>query len=289
MIKNQKTPEYLDTHLHLIYQKKFDYSWTKDIPVLANKDFTIEDYWSSAAKSNVSKAIFMESAADDEFWQDETRFVLKLMSQTENKLAGIVASCRPELGEKQFDAWLEETQGQQVVGYRRILHVFSDDMSQMALFRRNIQKIGAQNKTFDLCVLEKQLPIAIKLAEACDNTKMVLNHCGIPDIQAGNIKYWQEHITRLAKLPNVFCKISGVIAYCSSGEATSETLKPYIEHCIESFGWQRLIWGSDWPVCNLALGLSHWSDVFQQLIKQESQGVQQDIAYNNAKSFYNLR
>ncbi len=287
MTNNQKSLKYLDTHLHLMYQNRFDYSWTKDIPTLASS-FTLEDYWSLANKENIAQAIFMESAADDEFWQDETRFVQQLMSQPENKLAGIVSSCRPELHEKQFDAWLEETQGQQIVGYRRILHVFPDEMSQTALFRKNIQKIGVQNKTFDLCVLEKQLPMAIQLAESCSDTKFILDHCGIPDIEAGDIDNWKASIARLARLPNVFCKVSGLVAYCPMGAATAETLRPYFEYCIEKFGWQRLIWGSDWPVCNLAHGISHWTETFQQLVNQESYDVQQDIAFNNAKSIYNI-
>jgi len=161
-------------------------------------------------------------------------------------------------------------------------------MSQSPVFAKNINKIGAIDKTFDLCVLEKQLPIAIDLARSCSNTKFVLNHCGIPEISAGNMAFWKSNITELAKLPNVFCKISGVVAYCPTGNANAEVLRPYFEHCIESFGWERLVWGSDWPVCNLSKGVSHWLDVFQELIHQESDETQSNIAFNNAASVYNL-
>jgi len=289
MINGQNTPKLIDTHLHLVYPEKFNYSWIKDVPALAQSDFTIENYQSLIKDSGVAKAIFMETATDDEYWQDETRFVLELMNKPDNILAGIVASCRPELDEKQFDRWLERTQGDQVIGYRRILHIFPDEMSQTDLFKKNIKKIGSVGKTFDLCVLEKQLPIAINLAKSCANTKFILNHCGIPEISSGNMKFWKLHITELAKLPNVFCKISGVIAYCPTGNANAEALRPYLEHCIDSFGWERLVWGSDWPVCNLAKGISHWLDVFQELIHQESNETQTNIAFNNAASIYNLK
>ena len=288
MNNNKNTSKLIDTHLHLVYPNKLNYSWIKDVPALANADFTIENYQSLVKHSGVAKAIFMETATDDDSWQDETRFVLELMKKPDNPIAGIVSSCRPELDEKQFDRWLEATHGDQVVGYRRVLHIFPDEMSQTELFKKNIKKIGAVGKTFDLCVLEKQLPIAINLAKFCPDTKFILNHCGIPEIGSGNMAFWKLQITELAQLPNVFCKISGVVAYCPAGNANAEVLRPYMDHCIESFGWERLVWGSDWPVCNLANGVSHWLDVFQELISQESDETQNNITFNNAASIYNL-
>ena len=288
MIDSSSTFKLLDTHLHLVYRKKFDYSWVEGIPALEKSDFTIEDYRSIVGPSGVEKAIFMETATDEQFFKDETHFVLSLAEELSNKIIGVIASCRPEKNNFEFDKWLAETKDTKVLGFRRILHTEADELSTSQTFRDNINKIGEQEKSFDLCVLEKQLPFAIELARACDNTQMVLNHCGIPNIATGDFNYWAKHISQLSQLPHVNCKISGVIAYCPADQGNADTLRPYIEHCVDSFGWDRLLWGSDWPVCNLAKGVSDWVTIFNQLLAQENVETQDKISKQNAKRIYNL-
>jgi len=278
----------LDTHLHLICRNRFDYSWTQGIAPLEDYNFTLKDYWSLANDQGVAQAIFMETGVDDAFWKEEGRFALELMKEPENNLAGVIASCRPENNDVDFDSWLEETQRQQVLGYRRILHVEPDELSGSDQFIRNVRKIGSCNKTFDLCFLERQLPSAFALARNCDNTQMMLNHCGIPDIVSGEFEFWKKQIAQLASLCHVACKISGLVAYFTERRVSAETLRPYIEHCIDSFGWDRLVWGSDWPVCNTANGISHWVSLFRELLSRESKETQQRVYMDNAKKLYGL-
>ena len=108
--------------------------------------------------------------------------------------------------------------------------------------------IGRRDLTFDLCYLARQLPIAIELAKKCPNVQLILDHCGVPDIASGELEPWRQHIREIAALPNVACKISGLPTYCKPGQATLDTIKPWVEHCIECFGVDRLVWGGDWPV-----------------------------------------
>lgn len=277
-----------DTHQHLIYRGHFDYSWTAAVPPLAKGDFTIVDYLSSANGEAIDMSLFMETGVDDAFWQDETRFSLALADNPSSNVVGVIASCRPEGGEKKFDAWLDELKNTRVVGFRRILHVEPDGLSTTDVFINNVRKLGDLNLTFDMCFLERQLPAAIKLAQNCDNTRLILNHCGIPDIAAGNFEHWKNHITTLAKLPNVFCKVSGVIAYCPAEKITIETIRPYIEHCIEAFGFDRIIWGSDWPVCNLTSDIKSWASIFRSLVASESHDVQRKLFMGNAIDIYNI-
>ncbi len=279
----------IDTHLHLIYRDKFDYAWTDGIPALAEGNFSVNDYLSLMDSQRLEQTIFMEAAVNDLFVKEETRFALSLAEEPNNKIAGVIASCRPENSDSIFDEWLAETKESKVVGFRRILHTEADELSTRQAFRNNINKIGLQGKTFDLCMLEKQLPFAIELAKACDNTQMILNHCGIPDIATGDFNHWARHISQLALLPHVNCKISGVIAYCPAGESNADTLRPYIEHCVASFGWDRLLWGSDWPVCNLANGISDWVNIFNQFLAQENAETQDKVSRQNAIRVYSLR
>ncbi len=104
----------------------------------------------------------------------------------------------------------------------------------LALFR-NVRRAGSLDLTFDLCFLARQLGIAQELPRKCPDTQFVLDHCGVPDIAGGIVESWRAAIRDLAGLPNVACKISGVLAYCSPENATVEAVRPWVEHCIESF------------------------------------------------------
>lgn len=277
----------LDTHQHLVYPDVAGYGWTDGIPPLANQSFSLENYQGLADEAAVGHTLFMETGVDDSDYQAEARFVAKLAKNPESRIAGLIASCRPESDEG-FEAWLDECASMNVVGYRRILHVMPDDLSQADTFRRNVREIGKRDLVFDMCFLERQLPIAAELAAACDNTRLVLNHCGVPDIAGGEPDPWRNHIRDLAALPNVTCKLSGLLAYCAPGEASLETIRPYVDHVLDVFGPGRIVWGSDWPVVNLANGLPDWISVTQTILSGLSTDEAERIAGKNASGIYRL-
>lgn len=277
-----------DTHQHLIYRGRFRYSWTDSIPPLSAGDFTVTDYWARATEIGVRKTLFMETGVDDDCWQDEARYMLALAEDPANKIAGIVASCRPETDAGSFDAWLDELASTAVVGFRRILHVAPDEMSTNGQFVRNVRQLGKRGKTFDMCFLERQLPLAVALARSCDNTRLILDHCGVPNIVSGNFESWKREIRHLAALPHVSCKLSGVIAYSPPGRDPATTIRPYLEHCMETFGRDRLVWGSDWPVCNLTADIRTWGSIFRKLLAPESDDVRNAVFMGNALEVYGL-
>ena len=277
----------LDTHQHLIYPEVAGYGWTDDIPPLANKAFTVDTYRDLSIDAEIVGSLFMEAGVDDTDYQEETRYVAKLAGNADSGILGIIASCRPE-ETAGFAQWLDECDDLGVLGYRRILHVVDDSMSQSNTFRRNVREIGSRGKTFDMCFLPKQLPVALELAQSCDNTRLILNHCGVPDIAGGGLDPWRGDIRALATLANVSCKLSGLLAYCAPGEANLKAIQPYVDHVLEEFGPERIVWGSDWPVVELANGLPDWIDVTQQILAQLSTGEASDIGSNNAARIYDV-
>ncbi len=276
----------IDTHQHLFYRNRFDYSWSDSLPSLAGKDFTVEDYKQLTADHDVAGTIFMEVDVGHDY-RDETRFVAELASDPESNLLGIISSCRPEHDDG-FDAWLEECADLPVVGFRRILHEVDDDMSRGEIFRRNIRKIGERNQTFDMVFRADQHGIAAEFAKACDEMTLVLDHCGVPNIADGEFEPWQDGISTMANLPHVCCKISGILAYCAEGNATLEAIKPYVDHVIERFGAHRLLWGSDWPVVDLKSGLPQWLEIFELLISDLSADEANAIGNGNAQRVYGV-
>ncbi len=277
--------ELIDTHQHLIYRGKIGYAWTADVPVLSNGDFTQEDYLALTSGRGVTNSLFMETGVDDADYQAEARLVAGMIGR--HGLLGQIASCRPE-HDAGFDAWLEECRGLNVVGFRRILHEVSDDVSQTLTFRRNLAKIGARGLPFDLCFLARQLPIARALAKQCDQQVFVLDHCGVPDIAAAAFDEWAAGITAIAILPNVNCKLSGISRYCAPGTASVALLQPWVDHVIASFGPDRILWGGDWPVVNLGVGLPDWIDMSRALLAGLSPDEQAAIGQGTARRVYNL-
>ena len=277
----------LDTHLHLIYRKKASYSWTNEIAEIANIDFSIEDHKKLIKTDGIGGSIFMETGVDDFSYKDEIRFINSLKDNSENNIIGIISTIRPETN-KEFDAWFEETIEMGVVGFRRILHVMPDETSESKIFRDNINKIGNAGKPFDMCFLSKQLSIALKLAKSCEKTQFVLNHCGVPNIAKEELDTWKKNIKLLSEIPNIVCKLSGLMAYCAPGTSSYDTIEPYVDHVLECFGPKRMVWGSDWPVVNLGRGLPEWIKVTRKIFQKLTEDESKAIAYYNAQEIYKV-
>lgn len=275
----------IDTHLHLIYRARLGYGWTSGIPALATADFTLDDYAALTAGLGVAGSIFMETGVDDADYKAETRFVAGLVGK--DGLLGQIASCRPE-EEAGFDDWLDECEGLHVHGFRRILHVMPDELSQSPTFRRNLAKIGARGRAFDICVLARQLSVAEDLARACPDQPLVLDHCGVPDIAAGGFTDWARGIDRLATLPHVFVKLSGITAYCAAGTANLTNLRPWVDHVFHAFGPDRVLWGGDWPVVNLGVGLPDWISLTHALLSGLTAADQAKVCQTTARQVYRI-
>lgn len=277
--------DFIDTHQHLIFRDRFGYEWTKGIPALAEGDFTLSDYKALTDGKGIGGTIFMETGVDDVDYQAEARFVAELVGT--DGMLGQIASCRPE-DDVRFDAWLDECKGLGVVGYRRILHVMPDELSQSSNFRANVKKIGKAGLPFDICVLAHQLPIAADLARNCDRQRFVLNHCGVPDIAGEAFEDWAADMAKLAELSHVMVKLSGLTAYCRPGAGTTATLLPWVNHVIETFGPERIVWGGDWPVVNLGSGLAEWISITRELLEDLSPDEQKAISGGNARVLYGV-
>jgi predicted TIM-barrel fold metal-dependent hydrolase len=277
----------LDTHQHLVYRDVAGYSWAKDIPPLAEDNFTVGDYLKLTEGLGIGGTLFMETGVDDPDYQSEAKYVKGLAEDPDNNIKGLIVSIRPE-NENEFNSWFEKTLEMNVSGYRRILHVMPDETSQGQTFINNVKKIGQAGKPFDICYLPTQLSIAYDFAKNCDETNLVLNHCGVPSIATGEIDQWGKDIKKLSELPNVFCKLSGLMAYCAPGTSSQETIKPYVDHVLECFGPNKMVWGSDWPVVNLGKGIQEWISVTRNIFSSLSEDEAVAIGNGNAKKIYKV-
>jgi predicted TIM-barrel fold metal-dependent hydrolase len=276
----------IDTHLHIVDRGALSYPWLKSTPAL-DRDFSYEDYAREARRGGISDTLHMEVDVDPADIEAETAYVARKARKPGSLLRGAIAACRPE--DPGFAEYLERARETLFVkGFRRVLHVVPDDLSEGALFRENIGRLKGTGLTFDLCVLPHQIPKAIALIDLAPDVQFVLDHCGVPDIKGGAEHPWREHMTEIARRPNVVGKISGVVAYADPESWTVETLRPYVEHTIGVFGWDRVVWGSDWPVCTLGGGLSTWLAATHALVAGASVEEKAKLLSGNARRIWRL-
>ncbi len=275
----------VDTHLHLINKSALTYPWLASVPAL-DRDFLYATYEADARRVGIEAALHMEVDVDPGEMERETSEVRELSQKPGSLLKGAIAACRPE--EDGFAAYLERQQADPLVkGFRRVLHVMPDELSEGAIFRENIRRLGGSRFTFDLCVLPHQIPNAIALADLVPDLQFVLDHCGVPDIRNGAEHPWRDHMSEIARRPNVIAKISGVVAYADQSWSV-ETLRPYVEHTIAAFGWNRIVWGSDWPVCTLGGNLATWVAATHALLNGCSLDERTKLLSANARRIWNL-
>jgi predicted TIM-barrel fold metal-dependent hydrolase len=126
------------------------------------------------------------------------------------------------------------------------------------------------------------------LISKCPDVAFILDHCGVPDVKGQALHPWREHIRELSKFPDVACKISGLVAYADPANWKADDLRPFVEHVIESFGWDRVMFGSDWPVCNLTAGYTKWVETLLTLTHSTGEVNQRKLFRENAIRAYRL-
>lgn len=275
----------IDTHQHLILRDHLDYTWADGIPALAGRDFSLADYADLTRGKGVVGSVFMETAVDDHDYMNEARLISGFIQR--GTILGQIASCRPEEDDC-FDDWLEEASSLGVVGFRRVLHVVDDGISQTETFRRNLRKIGRLGLPFDLCFFARQHAIALELIRACPEQVFVFDHFGNPDIAGDGFADWSKTMRRIAAFPQVYVKFSGITVNARADQLTPQTLQPYADFLLEHFGTSRIVWGGDWPVCNLGSGLPGWIDLTHSLLSHLTNEERQAIGSDNARRLWSL-
>lgn len=271
----------LDTHLHLIDTGRFVYPWIKPLSHLA-RDWSAEQYFFEAEGLGIERALHMEVDVAEPDMLAETAHVLTVNP----RVVGAIAACRPEL--PGFEGHIESLLALNgVKGVRRILHEAPDDLSDGPLFTENLRRLAPLGLTFDFCLRADQLPIGVRLANAAPDTQFVLDHCGVPDVAGRALDPWRSYIANLAELPNVAAKISGIVAYARPDWSVDD-LRPFVEHVIACFGWDRVVWGSDHPVCTRTASLTRWVAATHEIVAGASADEKAKLLHRNAERIYRV-
>ena len=255
----------IDAHVHFYDVEKLNYSWMPNVPSL-NHTSLIKDFDQARGKVEVDGIVFVEVDIDPGLHIEEAKFVAGL-AEADKRLSAIVAHAPLEKG-RAIEADLEKLSHiQGVKGIRRLIQGEVDPSMCIAPdFVDAVNLLPKYGMSFDICIRHYQLVYAIELIKKCPNVRFILDHIAKPDIKNGLMDPWKSQIREMAKLPNVVCKVSGVATEADHQAWTREQLRPYIDHVIESFGFDRVMFGSDWTVATLALDYPTWVDILDEAL-----------------------
>jgi L-fuconolactonase len=283
----REIPTFVDAHVHFWDAARLPYPWLAAVPTIAGPHTPVELAAEAGARLPAAM-VFVESAVDPSRARDEVRWVETLATR-ERPIAAIVAQVAVDRG-GETEAALAALAGQALVrGVRHNLQDHPDPATCLRpAFVAGVRRVGERGWTFDLCVKPPQLPACIELVRTCPGTTFVLDHAGKPDIRHGVLDPWRDHIAELARLPNVVCKLSGLVTEADPATWTPATLWPYVDHLLTCFGAERLLFGSDWPVVNLAASYRRWLEVALELLDPLSAGERAAVMGDNTRRIYGL-
>ena len=282
-------PDYpiVDSHVHLADPKRFSYGWTKSAPSL-NRQVLPPDLTKAAAPVQIDQFVFVEVDVDLPQHIAEAEWVSGLAVQ-DPRLAGMVAALPLERG-KEIASDLDALRRNKILrGVRRLIQNQADpDFCIRPQFIEGVKLLAAYDLSFDICIFHHHFPNAIKMVQQCPGVRFVLDHIGKPAIKAGIIDPWRQHLKDLAALPNVTCKISGVTTEADHKNWTREQLKPYIAHTIDTFGFDRVMYGGDWHVSELAGTYPQWVEIVDWVVESATPAEKRKLFRDNAIRFYRL-
>lgn len=287
----------VDTHHHLWDLDRFRLPWLDEEDGVLQRSFLIADYFEATKGLNIVKTVYMEVDVDASQQRDEVAYIIELCRRPDNPMAAAVISGRPESAEfsSYVDALCDEPH---IKGVRRILHTQPPGLCVEPQFIKNVQRLGELGLSYDICCAPSELPNAVKLVDACPETQFILDHCGnanVPAFKADQpdpglrtqAEQWRHGISALAEQQHVVCKISGIVAGAGKGW-TADDLAPAINHCLDAFGPDRVIFGGDWPVCTIAATYAQWVGGLKQIVASRSEADQKQLFHDNAVRLYGL-
>ena len=274
----------IDSHQHFWKYDAAEYTWIDDSMAALKRDFLPDESAREMARVGFDACVAVQARQT----LDETRWLLGLAAEHPS-IAGVVGWV--DLQADNVRDQLAALAGhQRLVGIRHIAQSEPDDRF---LLRpqvvRGIGLLADFGLAFDILIYRRQLDSAAELVGRLPSQRFVLDHLAKPDLRSGEIDEWERDIRRLAAQPNVFAKLSGLVTEASWARWTSDQIRPYLDVAFDAFGWNRLLIGSDWPVCTVSADYARTMNVVIDYVAARPDHEREAVLGGNARRFWNLR
>ena len=270
----------IDAHQHYWRYDPAEYGWIDDAMSVIQRDFLPADAAPVMKATGVEAAIAVQARQTLE----ETRWLLQLAT-THETIAAVVGWIDLQ---GDVDAQLETLPDTKLAGVRHIVQAEPDGFLLRPAFHDGIARLRRLGLTYDILVYARQLKEATTFAARFPNQPFVLDHLGKPDVRAGEFTSWQRELAGLAALPNVCCKLSGLVTEADWKTWTRDQLCPYLDAALNAFGPARVMMGSDWPVCLVAASYADVVALVEDAVAEYSTDERQQILGGNAARFYKI-
>ncbi len=273
----------IDAHQHFWEYDPQRHGWISDEMSVLKQDFMPPDLEKELTTAGLDGCVAVQA---DQALQ-ETDFLLEL-AERYAFVKGVVGwlDIRADDFADQLDHYTEH------LHFKGLRHIVQDEPDDRFLLRpdflRGIKTLTRYDLTYDILIFARHLPVAVEFAEKFPDQPFVLDHIAKPKIKARNIEQWEQGIHELAQHPQMYCKVSGMVTEADWEHWSAEDFKPYLDVVFDAFGTDRLMFGSDWPVCTLAAGYQEVYKLVENYITQFSEEEQAKILGGNAKRFYGL-
>jgi len=273
----------IDSHQHFWKYDTIRDNWIDDTMQIIKRDFLPSDLKPILDRFDFQGCVAIQADQSEE----ETEFLLELTHKNSfiKGVVGWVDLCADNVEERLFHF----SKSNLFKGVRHILQGENADFMLQSDFQNGISILKHFNLTYDILVYASQLPSVIKLVEAYPEQPFVVDHIAKPDIKNHEIDVWSEQMKNLAKFPNAYCKISGMLTEADWNNWNKEDFTKYLDLVFTSFGVNRIMYGSNWPVCLLAAKYQEQLHIIETYIHQLSSEDQLKIMGKNAIKFYNLK
>jgi L-fuconolactonase len=278
----------IDSHVHLWDPNRFRMPWLDKLPAI-NKSMDLTDYAAATNGIDVEGLVYLQVEVAPPYALLEARDLVEL-ARRESIVKGVVPWAPLEYGDR-VAYFLEElvALGEEIKGVRRIVQDEPDpDYCLQPDFIRGNELLPEFGLTSDICCNYRQLAQNVELVRRCPGTQFILDHIAKPNIRGGEFEPWASQMRELASLPNVVCKLSGVVTETEHASWTIEDIKPYVIHTLDVFGEDRVVFGGDWPVALLAAEYPRWVATVDELTVDLSEEAKRKLWSENAKRFYRL-
>ena len=293
------TMQVIDTHQHLWDLDRFRLPWLEGAGEVLRRSYRTDDYREATRDIPVAKAVYMEVDVAVEQQTEEANHLTRLSQSPDHPTVGAVISGRPE--SPNFAAYIHQFDGNDYIkGIRRIVENRGPGLCLQPQFVKSIQLLGSLGMTFDICIAPNDLHEAVELVKQCPDTRFIIDHCGNADPKAflsrrsdgeaepgHSADDWRRDMSRLAEFPNTVCKISGIVVRAPK-QWEADHLAPVVNHCLDAWGADRVVFGSDWPVCLLNASLQQWYEALCQIVSSRPEADQQKLFFDNAQQLYRL-
>jgi len=272
----------IDSHVHFWKYNKQRDSWiTNDMKVL-QQDYLPEHLSLTLKRTGVDGCIAVQADQSEL----ETHFLVEL-AKTHPIIKGVVGWV--DLQDDRIEERLNYFSQYPIIkGWRHIAQTEPNDFLSGKKIERGIRALQPYKYTYDILIYHYQLNAAIDLVSKIPDQRFVLDHCGKPDIKNKNMDEWKSGISKLAKHPNVYCKLSGLFTEAKWKDWSAGDFYPYLDVVFENFGTKRLLFGSDWPVVLLSGMYVQWKSLLEKYTEQIDEDIREDIFGDNAADFYRL-